>query len=129
MLYLYMLTAPVGFGRECYIGLTKHPKARLYGHLQTDGSPRNPKAKWIKRLHSYGLTPIMTILDTVEEAEADAAENDAIAMARAIRGTDCLNFQQRSTYSPAHRRQIRSEDKLPSLQIRWGVSRRLRAAR
>ena len=83
-----MLTDPTG-ARTCYIGMSIDPVKRLAQHIN-DPTNRDMRL-WIQCLRVRGLSPVLTILDRCNQSEAKIAEEDAIAIVRAVRGVDCLN--------------------------------------
>ena len=101
---LYMLTDPRGWA-YCYVGMSKDAGKRWQEHCQ-DVYGHTRKATWIRCLRREGLRPQLHVLDPdVPECDAAIAETDAIAMVKAVRGTDCLNsivrgWQSRQTHPP-----------------------------
>lgn len=78
-----------------YIGKAVDPERRLRSHLapsQLDHS-RSHKNSWLKGLLSEGLRPVLQILETVDDVDANEAERNWIAAyrwlgARLTNGTD-----------------------------------------
>lgn len=89
---LYMLSDPRGLA-QCYIGITGDLKRRYQNHLgQGAINGERRKVFWIQSLLALGLKPGLVVLDEgIPDDEALQAEEDAIAMCRAIRGDACLN--------------------------------------
>ena len=91
MITIYMLVDPRGFN-YAYVGATNRPDKRLKEHTNDiTGYPRNRKCLWLKELKKEGLSPTFVVLDVCSEKDAYLAEEDAIAMVRAQRGSNLLN--------------------------------------
>lgn len=86
---IYMLTSPIAGDRAAYVGATKNPAQRYRAHLLADGPDR--LRLWIAGLKDMGKRPVMTILDTCTVDEVEQAEEDCIAIIRAVREDDLLN--------------------------------------
>lgn len=74
---------------EGYVGSSRNPRRRVWEHMHDYGFSR--RCAWMTDLKNEGLSPVLTILCEVHEAEAAQAETDAITMCKAIRGEHCLN--------------------------------------
>jgi hypothetical protein len=61
--------------------------------MQHTADPSNRKMRdWIRSLKQLALKPLITILDdNVPERDIKHAEQDAIAVVKAVRGDSCLN--------------------------------------
>lgn len=80
-------------GRVRYVGCTSQaPKVRLAGHLYgaKSGRERSRRADWLRRLLQDGVTPTMTIVESVDDGQWETAERRWIAEYRR-NGADLTN--------------------------------------
>lgn len=73
-----------------YIGKAVDHKSRLWGHCSSAKNGKMPVNRWVKKLASSGLKPVMTIEREVPASEWQQAEIDLIAKHRAS-GVRLLN--------------------------------------
>lgn len=71
--FIYALCCPMT-GELRYIGKADNPAKRLRDHLCECKRETNRKANWIRSLTAKGLTPILEIIDEVEQTEWQSVE-------------------------------------------------------
>ena len=104
--YIYTLACPTT-NNVVYVGETQHPLLRFNMHLgqqQTISVVRD----WISYLKEIKLTPLMNVIDTVQDTEADYWERFYIHLFRSW-GFDLLNFTTHSTFNPHYNKAIKPQ--------------------
>ena len=87
--YIYSLSCPES-GEVRYIGKANNPEARLKSHLRDCYRRDYPVYRWIRKILSKGLLPVMTIISKHEGRDWIQAEVDAILRFRSA-GARLLN--------------------------------------
>jgi ribosomal protein L25 (general stress protein Ctc) len=109
--YIYTLSEPET-GRIRYVGKANNLKRRMYGHLNE--AKRNGKTKkdnWIKKLQKLGKSPVMEIIEEVEEKNWEQAEQFWIVYLRFL-GFNLCNLDAGGIGG-----QRRSEETIEKLRI------------
>lgn len=73
---VYTLTCPLD-NQIKYVGMSTNVRRRLYGH-SSDNSDNMDKTKWVRKLKSLGLRPILT------EIKAYDIKKDALTQEKAL---------------------------------------------
>lgn len=88
--FIYTLNCPYT-GQVRYAGQTVNPDRRLRSHINVSQKAEWHVSRWIKKLLSNNLRPVMEILDVVPDNEADFWEREYIQNFRE-RGFDLTNL-------------------------------------
>lgn len=74
--YVYTLNDP-RTGEPKYVGATKNPRTRLYGHEH--GATNDDVTEWINELEQASLSPEMTLVEVTSLDDLSDAEQQVIA--------------------------------------------------
>ena len=136
MVYIYALFCPE-MKAVRYIGKSVNPEARLLNHLYKakSGKSKHHTANWIRRVLSVGKSPVLIILQNIEdESTWQAAEKGWIAFALSLgwpltnstKGGEGLHFlseEDRAKYSSNMSRVMKAAYR-ESSELRAAASRR-----
>ncbi len=92
--YIYALCEPDHRRTVRYVGKSIDPDARYLSHIDSADKAKEaklPKARWLKKLRSKGLSPTIEILELCNEDTWRAAEKAWIAYFRDISDKELLN--------------------------------------
>jgi hypothetical protein len=114
-----------------YVGITKHSlKKRLSRHISVENRETDHRSNWIRQLISLGLSPVIELLEVVEDSQRIDSEQAWILGFRQI-GANLVNSTDggEGIINPSQETRIKLRNKRLGRHCSEGTKMKLRLAR